>query len=508
MKPNVNDMTFEEFSNFFNPIRAVIKGAHANLHDKDYEGVTDIFLGGGKCSDFEGVVKRAFEIKEELKAISKTRKASVDNLKKTLGDILFTIHQKWAELDDRFDNVVAYPCDAVILTAMLSNIGKQGNTCDYICRYWMKFNPLLQVLIPNMPTPDNLLSRETVRRVLKLVGKDNLINFFNEHFGMQEAKTEVSHNKDIFPQKPNMADTSCADGQELKGSYKKGEYRRNKKAGIVVSTYNAEDDLVQAIDITDKKGNEHVSIAKMLHNIKVKEKKVFMADAINSKDSVLKVLRDNPLYELILVVKGVDAIKEAFSNNILGAKTFSYSEDQSGRHVERELTFIKSPKLPCKEGVFDNVKTLIRVYTKSQEFRTNSPNEPPEPSEYTRYFISTIEMDEAGIEQMLHSISVYWRIEVHHNTLDTVIYQDKINANDEDCLASRVMLNNITYNVLSFARQKMKSSKNTLPTFANVMENFVSPEKALVLLCMYWKQCHPLDTMERPKVPKFIGLQD
>lgn len=82
MKPNVNDMTFEEFSNFFNPIRAVIKGAHANLHDKDYEGVTDIFLGGGKCSDFEGVVKRAFEIKEELKAISKTRKASVDNLKK------------------------------------------------------------------------------------------------------------------------------------------------------------------------------------------------------------------------------------------------------------------------------------------------------------------------------------------------------------------------------------------------------------------------------------------
>ena len=76
------------------------------------------------------------------------------------------------------------------------------------------------------------------------------------------------------------------------------------------------------------------------------------------------------------------------------------------------------------------------------------------------YYLSVRECDETALKECASAIRCYWKIESHHNTLDTIMMQDRINACDKHHLSLRLNLNKIVYNTLSYIRQEGQNPWN------------------------------------------------
>ncbi len=104
------------------------------------------------------------------------------------------------------------------------------NNCSEYAKFWFSATPYLQCLIPCMPAPSYMISRETITSCLKLVPDNSYEAIFQEMFAEVKIKLkDLLLNEDPNPENKEYRPTIGGDGQELHASYRKGETGSNLK---------------------------------------------------------------------------------------------------------------------------------------------------------------------------------------------------------------------------------------------------------------------------------------
>ena len=103
-----------------------------------------------------------------------------------------------------------------------------------------------------------------------------------------------------------------------------------------------------------------------------------------------------------------------------------------------------------------HVRTIVK-YTKHTQYVTAGvvTNE----TTTTRFYISSLPLDENVLTQVVESISVYWNIEAHHAVLDApeLFNQDHLHACNTTTLENHAGLNKIAHNFLSYMRDRLQA---------------------------------------------------
>ncbi len=459
-----------------------------------------------------------YEDKEMLPAFNLSVLAARDLIKQIDSDtqdilieILRQIHAKWAPHDKRNQFLVVYPCEVVLLVMMLCFMSGK-HTIEGVVDYWIVHNPELQVLIPNMPTANHIISHETVRNMLKLADEKVLEGFFIEFFANVNVDTKKFHfpGIDTTEFKPTLG----LDGQEVKSSYRRGEYSRKVKGAIGVSVYNCDTKTVLGYTTTDKKSNEDKVFGAMFPNLAINGDEIIVADAINTRTAVLNALNKRSI-DYLLPIKNnrkvmARAIVDAFEHSLEREQIISTTTTfVSGRNETRTFTLIPAPVLPDDDGIFTRVKTLLKYETTSQRVLKRNVEGAPKATSKVKYYICSLEHSIESLKQIMHSIDVYWSIEQHHNTLDTVMMQDRINASDAKYLSARIGINKIIYNVLTYSRHQTKLYTHKTKTYKSMMDfDCSTPLGAFNILAKYYLSGAPVQITTPKRIPTLFKLEE
>ena len=376
-----------------------------------------------------------------------------------LRELMFKYEQASLSKDKRNPNYVVYSVDVVLTVVMLAKLCGCNNCTEY-AKFWFTANPYLQCLIPGMPAPSYMISSETIATCLKLVPDDCYEAIFHEMFAEVKLKLkDMLLNEDPNPDNKDYRPTIGGDGQELRASYRKGESSRQKKGCHAVVIFNCDERVALGYTGVRLKNHEIDGFEKVLKKSSVPKDGIFYADAINTRKSFIEFLNEREL-DWLLAVKGqkstkliYQAIKTRFSSDTKA--TFSKSLPPklvSGRIEERRFEVVPISELELENDF--TAKTAVRV-VKHTTFKLNTAEKTKRETTVTRYFISSLECTEENFEQIIHSVSVRWYYEQHHNTIDEVLLQDRQAVCDEEHLAAIIGLNKFAFNVLSFARQKL-----------------------------------------------------
>ena len=99
------------------------------------------------------------------------------------------LSRKYFQYDDRDPDFVVYNSDVVLMVVLWSSLC--GNKdCKEHAQFWFEHNPILQYLIPGMPSPRWMISAETIRFFLKMIPDDEFSSMFRQYFGDIRIKTK------------------------------------------------------------------------------------------------------------------------------------------------------------------------------------------------------------------------------------------------------------------------------------------------------------------------------
>ena len=384
--------------------------------------------------------------------------------------------------DTRDQELIYYRVDTVLLVSLLSMMAGYYDSMS-IADFWLYFNPFLQLLVPGMPSAKHMITAETIRVVFKIAPPDIIEDFYRTYFSGRAI--DVQNMKDYFKESPVLAGTEqprvfAMDGQEVRASYRAGESNRKKKGAQQVSIMDAKAGTVVAFKTVQKKNQEDKAAIEMLSKlaIAVRENIVFMADAINTKVSFIKFLDDNNIPYLLPFKTNCgnknlkDESDKFFNSNkdtILQLETIC--DNNHGRNDCMKFYMFPAAKLPeeCRKK-YPEVKSIV-VYEKTSQKvikkrssivddETVDNKQEQKVTHSVHYYLSVRECDETALKECASAIRCYWKIESHHNTLDTIMMQDRINACDKHHLSLRLNLNKIVYNTLSYIRQEGQNPWN------------------------------------------------
>ena len=118
-----------------------------------------------------------------------------------------------------------------------------------------------------------------------------------------------------------------------------------------------------------------------------------------------------------------------------------------------------------------------------------------EPTQEIRYYITSLDFnDETILEQIVHSIDIYWNIEAMHNRLDVVFMQDSLNICDENYLPNRIGFNKIVFNIITYQRELLSKGKKEKISYERIMRSNISNiYNAFKMLCKYFTQLSNLN---------------
>ena len=388
------------------------------------------------------------------------------------------IRRKYFQYDERKSDYVIYTSDVVLLVVMLSSLC--GNhDCREHARFYFLYNPILQYIIPDMPSPRWMISAEEIRFFLKLIPDNEFSSMFRQYFSdarieAQELVHNLNNEDDDVTEYRHLLG---GDGQELRSSYRRGEKSRKKKGAHRVCLYDCSALNVLSYRMVKAKNNEVSAFIEMIDNGSLPMDSIFYADAINTTNKMIEFLNMRYI-DYIMAVKTnlsnrpvVTAMEKYISE--LTDKTLNTSShyhevraDKEGSRIEdRNYNIVPVEALYnlkdndgndilTKDKVLPNTRTVLRVYKEAEKhLRDDKEDGRKEPS--TLYFISSLPFTEENCHQIVFSVRSRWMFEAQHNTIDTVLLQDMQHCCDDNHLASIIGLNSMVYNVISFAREKM-----------------------------------------------------
>ena len=392
------------------------------------------------------------------------------------------IRRKYFQYDERNSDYVIYTSDVVLLVVMLSSLC--GNhDCREHAKFYFIYNPILQYIIPDMPSPKWMISAEEIRFFLKMIPDDEFSSMFRQYFSDARIEAyELVHN--IRNEDDNVSDYRHllgGDGQELRSSFRRGEKSRKKKGAHRVSLYDCSALNVISYSMVKAKNNEVSAFIEMIDNGSLPQDSIFYADAINTTAKMIEFLNSRYLDYIMAVktnlsnrpvVMAMEKYISEFTDKTQNTSSHYHEvrTDKEGSRIE-ERTYDIVPvesllkamdglkdkdggDILTKEDILPNTRTVIRVYKETQSHLKDDKEDGRKvPS--TLYFISSLPFTEENCHQTVFSLRSRWMYEAQHNIIDTVLLQDMQHCCDENHLASVIGLNSMVYNVISFAREKM-----------------------------------------------------
>lgn len=401
-----------------------------------------------------------------------------------INDFMFALHEKWFKHDKRDQDKVVYRPEVVLMVMLLAQMENKISCCD-VANYWLWNNALLQYLVPGMPSPEHLISDETVRSIRCMAPEKDVMAFFQEYFG--HIKDDFIDLIQKYADKQDNASkfrpTIGGDGQELRASFRRGETSRKKKGAHGVSFVDCDTSTVIGCTTVTRKNHEVLAFTKILQNISVADDCIFFSDALNTRDSLTLVL-DEQNIDYLLPLK--DSLKNTpireqfiakFENGNTDMLKQEFVSKAHGRIEQTTFSLISADDLSLLLKAFPNIKSVLR-YTKSSQRYIKDAQDNGKSSKNVIYLISTLECNEENFEQLIHSVNVRWNYEAHHNTLDVVMLQDYRALCDQNHLAYTVGFNKIIYNVMNYARYRMIDDDDTNPRKAKAKPKPLSFKQA------------------------------
>lgn len=428
-------------------------------------------------------------------------------------DLMAEVRERWCKHDKRHARV--YPVDVVIIVLLLCRM-QNLTDCRDVADFWFEENPFLQFFIPGMPSPEHMISHETIRLIKTLVPEEVVAKYFDDYFSEVKitgddllAHEAVAHG--------DFKTTIGADGQELRSSFRRGEASRHCKGAHGVTAFNCDDRIVAGFTTVDKKNHEVSAVKTILSQISVGDNCIFFADAINTCEELTSELDRNGIDYLMPVKtnRGNKALhqklKESFET-CGGKGKFSFHDPETIRHGRVEESFFEVlPAEVIPEQLLEkypSVKSIMR-YEKISRRHLKGETEQQKSSSSVHYFISTMDCTEQGAAQNVHTLKVRWFYEQHHNTLDVVMLQDYRALCDSNHLSFDIGFNKIAYNLVSWCRQVMTVEgfgrrKGTRPetkltpiSYKRTFHALEEPEIALHYLIRYLMQGNTLTDIKR-----------
>ena len=133
------------------------------------------------------------------------------------------IRRKYFQYDERKSDYVIYTSDVVLLVVMLSSLCGNHDCREHAVFYFI-YNPILQYIITDMPSPKWMISAEEIRFFLKMIPDDEFSSMFRQYFSDARIEAqELVHN--LNNEDDDVSDYRHllgGDGQELRSSFRRG----------------------------------------------------------------------------------------------------------------------------------------------------------------------------------------------------------------------------------------------------------------------------------------------
>lgn len=412
----------------------------------------------------------------------------------------------WAQHDERNLDLVIYRPEVVLFVVLLAKISGFVTYKDY-ARYWAENYLWLWFLVPNMPRPKHLITEETVRVICTLVPEEEMEHLFKQFFAEVKFKLQdlICNKKDasgyidtttgkFIKFKP----TKGFDGQEMRASSREGEESRKKKHHIV-TLFNCDDRQVDDFRMVDKKNQETQAVIKMLDSvIGTNDNCIYISDSLNAKKDFFEYCDKRGFHYLMQFKKNAGNKKlfkqceEKFSQEYLSSLNIDEifckkGEDLSHGRLEKvKLTMLSVKHFDEEVLPSTRVLSIIKYEKTCQRIVKGATESKSRPSHKVHYFVFTLPFSKESFEQAVHSISVRWFYEQHHNTIDTVLLQDQQCVTKKNSASFTAATNKMTFSVLSFLRQYMSKDRKKPVTFKDVIRMQQTPLLTFQYLIEYF----------------------
>lgn len=350
-----------------------------------------------------------------------------------------TIPQALTELkDSRNPLYVVYPLDLTLLVVVLAAMAGY-TSCYQIAQYWASNRAVLKKYFDDFPDRD--ISHDTVRRLIKLIGKqqsEQLIRRFTE-----QLLNPIKHR------------VVSLDGQSVKASktllQPRGQY--------VLNVYDSDDQLCLEQRLIGEKENEITHAADLIESLNI-EGAVVTCDALNTQTKLIEKI----------VQKGADycvAVKDnqpsLFEHIKAWFRTEQSSIQKDNQTIDSGHGCIETRRIQVLPGSLMDEPIYQDILKKWQglddgcmiKLTTETVIKNTGEIRYDeRYYISSLHFDEQYIAQLLlKTIRNHWAIENNlHWVLDVTFNQDRIHCRNADYLAGRTALSKLAYNIISKAQ--------------------------------------------------------
>lgn len=373
--------------------------------------------------------------------------------------------------DSREVTKVKYPLAQSLMTLLLAFLCG-CTTCLQVEAFWRSNLNKLRELMPELP--DSVVSHDTIRRFIMLLGRDEQQTFFHKITSPLIHAFRVRR--------------VAIDGQAVRASTIDGH-----RHPYVFNAFDADNGLVLNQTLINAKDNEISQSIKLIESLDLRDC-VLTADAMNTQKKLVQYLIEEKGCDYCLAVKSnhktlLDLIEIAFSNAhkakfqqaLWESKAVQRVEKGHGRIENRRLRVLPASLIGqeiCDEwfGLFYG--TIIEAITETTDPKTGKT------SSQTRYFISSLNFERQYIaEQIAHIVRGHWAIENQlHWNLDVCLNQDRISCRNADFLKGITSLNKISLNLQNKIKELIENEERKPITRPMLMRMLVDINSSFDLI--------------------------
>ena len=375
--------------------------------------------------------------------------------------VMDMIRETYAPYDKRNPDLTIYHPEVVLMVVLLATVTGCKDSKEYK-EFWFNYNPLLQLIIPGMPSPRYMITEYTINYTLSMLPKDSFEQLFKTMFSkvLIKMKDMIGVKKETTEEpKQKYLPLYGGDGQELRSTFRKGEPSRKMKGAQGVTLMDCDHHTVLDFSSVKYKNHEVEAFKRIFDRMSIDQYGtfIFYADAINTREDFIKYLNGKGIFWFFPVKTNNGnkrlnaAIKLAFKTHPKGFRKDEVIKT-SGRIETR--TYRMLPMLAVGANNKLTAKTVLMVKKHTEHYLAGSEKQ-KEPSDSVIFYISSLDFTEQNFNQLVHSVGCRWRYEQSHNVLDTVMLQDRQALCNENHMDEVIGLNKCVFNVLTYIRQKL-----------------------------------------------------
>lgn len=372
--------------------------------------------------------------------------------------------------DAREHSLVTYALHTLITVIVLAKMAG-CTSAEKISTFWSMNLQELKSIVYGLG--DEIPTGQTIRRVLSLLEKENLLNFFTKYFLLYYAKGY----KNIFEQNPDIPleerDVIGADGQNIRSTNlrcidENGKVRKHSGSDIV-TLYSTKYGLSLCQIVKERKNQEAQAISDMLECVNIRGT-ILAWDALNTRPKLLQEVVEHEADFVVVVKDNNGDTKEELED------TFSYIERRHSEDYQEVM--LKAERNDSGHGRIENrVIKILPADCLSREFQKKWPmvnsvyqvtttridklgGKCSDETITVRYYLSSLLIDYDDIDypaKIQNIILQRWRIEIEqHYALDVFFDQDRLPMRNQKFINNNTFVTKIAYDVLSFVKRKIK----------------------------------------------------